>query len=257
MKATLYSSSGDKKSEVTLPPIFSTKTRADIAQKFYEAEKYVLRQRYASYAEAGKRHSASGLTSHRRHKWKTGYGKGLARLPRKIMSRRGTQFNWVGAETSQTRGGRMSHPPKGLYTPRKINKKEMSLAIASGLASTANPEMIVQRYASLNEVKNIPAVIESMPKKTKDFLSVAEKIFGAASSKVFQIKHVRSGKGKRRARKYKSSAGLLVLVGKDENVKISGVEVKTFAQLRMRDLYPLGRLALYTQKSLQEMQNAA
>jgi len=253
MKAQLYSSSGEKKSEISLPIIFETQIREDMALKYFEAEKFTLRQPYASYEEAGKRHVASGIISHRRHKWKGAYGKGIARTPRKIMSRRGTQFFWVGAEVSQTRGGRMAHPPKGIYTPRKINSKEKKFAIASGLAATANPALIVRRYSSIKSAPFTPAVIESIPNKTKEVLSAMKKIFGSSFDKVFKNKSVRAGLGKRRARKYKSNAGLLIVIGKDEKVNVSGIETKKISELRMRDLYPLGRLSLYTQKAIEEL----
>jgi len=60
-----------------------------------------------------------------------------------------------------------------------------------------------------------------------------------------------------RARKYKSNAGLLVVTGKEEKIKFSGLDIKKIGDLKMRDLYPLGRLTLYTQKALEEMKNAA
>src|SRR3989344_4919800 len=123
MKAQVYSPSGEKKSTIELPSCFDTLLREDLAGKVFEAEKYERMQPYAGYKEAGKRHSASGTISHMRHTWKGHYGKGIARLPRKTMHRRGTQFFWVGAEVSQTRGGRSAHPPKPGFAFRKINKK--------------------------------------------------------------------------------------------------------------------------------------
>jgi len=172
------------------------------------------------------------------------------------MWRRGTQFYWIGAEVSSARGGRSIHAPQGLYTPRKTNKKEKILAIASGLAATLHTDLIKKRYSSLSSPVN-SAVIESLPSKTKEILFLTKKIFGAASEKVFKIKQVRSGKGKKRARKYKSNAGIIVIIGKDEKVNVSGLDVRKIPELRMRDLYPLGRLALYTQKALEELKNVA
>jgi large subunit ribosomal protein L4e len=257
MKAILYSKSGEKKSDVTLPSVFDSKIRQDIVQKYFEAEKFVLRQRYASFDEAGKRHSASGIISHRRHKWKTAYGKGISRAPRKIMWRRGTQFYWIGAEVSSARGGRTIHGPQGLYTERKINAKEKKIALSSALASTAMKDYVVKRYSSIENSPVVPVVMESFPDKTKDALKILQTIYGSSFDKIFKIKSVRAGKGKRRSRKYKENAGLLVVTAKDENVKCSGVEVKKVSELRIRDLYPLGRLTLYTQKSLEELKNVA
>lgn len=258
MKAQLYSQSGEKKSEIELPEIFSSSIREDLAAKSFEVEKFELRQPYASYSEAGKRHSASGTISHLRHTWKGHYGKGISRVPRKTMWRRGTQFYWVGAEISGSRGGRISHPPQGVYADRKINKKETKLAFDSAFAATANKLFVLKRYSTLNEneIPSIPLVIESAPAKTKDFLAVLEKIFGKAYSLVVRNKEVRPGKGKKRGRKYKSNAGLLLVTASDEKVKCKNIEVKAVKEINIADLYPLGRLTLYTKKALEELKNS-
>ena len=67
MKATLYDLKGEKKSEVSLPALFDTKVRDDVAFKTYEAIKFMLMQPYSHAPEAGKRHSSSGTISHQRH----------------------------------------------------------------------------------------------------------------------------------------------------------------------------------------------
>src|SRR3989338_6070014 len=163
MKSTLYDSKGSKKSEIELPEIFSTPLRQDLVMKYAEAEKYSNRHRYGSYAEAGKRHSASGTISHRRHEWKGHYGKGISRVPRKAMWRRGTQFYWVGAEVSGTRGGRKAHAPTGIKRFRKINEKELLFAMRSAFASTANKEFIQERYSTLEKSNLIfPIILDSL-----------------------------------------------------------------------------------------------
>jgi large subunit ribosomal protein L4e len=251
MKAQLFDVNGNKKSDVELPEIFNSAVREDMVIKFFEVEKEY--QPYATWEEAGKRHVASGKVSHRRHKWQTAYGKGISRVPRKRMWRRGTQFYWVGAEVSSTRGGRRAHPPKGIYSPRKINKQEAKMAMNSAFAATANPNLIVKRYATLGELKAAPWVIESLPQKTKDVLESLRKIFGGFFSLILKRKVVRAGKGKTRGRKYKSNAGLLLVVGKDENVKIKGIDVRKMGEVKISDLYPLGRITLYTTKALEEL----
>lgn len=251
MKAALYDSKGEKKSEIELPEIFDAVIREDIAAKLFESEKEV--QPYSSYEMAGKRHVASGTISKRRHKWKGSYGKGISRVPRMRMWRRGTQFYWIGAEVSSTRGGRRAHPPKGVYTPKKVNKKEMKIAMDSALAATASKDYIVGRYASLESIKSAPFVIESLPAKTKDAFETLKKIFGELFALVLKNKTIRPGKGKLRGRRYKSNAGLLLVTGKDENVRITGIDVRKSNNLKISDLYPLGRLALYTKKAIEEL----
>jgi large subunit ribosomal protein L4e len=256
MKTTLYAHDGTKKSEIELPTIFSAPIREDLAQKCFEVEKFSLRQPYASYEEAGKRHSASGKIRHARRKWRSHYGKGMARLPRKTMWRRGTQFYWIGAEVSQTRGGRVAHPPKGPYAYRKINRKEKLIALRSALAATFNLTYIKKKYLLLRDKKELIAscVIESLPEKSKALAHSLKNIFGNQTELIFKNKEVRAGKGKRRGRKYKSNAGLLIIKAKDEKAKFSGIDMKSVSELNIKDLYPLGRLTLYTKKALDELE---
>jgi len=256
MKAKLYDEKGNQKAEIDLPEFFSSTIRKDLVQKYFEVEKYILRQVYGAYDEAGKRHSASGTISHLRHTWKGAYGKGISRVPRKTMWRRGTQFFWVGAEISGSRGGRKSHPPKGIYGARKINKKEAKAAFASAFASTANKELVSQRYSSI-EIKSTPFVIESVPTKAKEMISTFQKILGSAYTIAEKKKKVRPGKGKNRGRKFKSTAGLLLVKSQSENISSKNFDVKNIQDVNIADLYPLGRLTIYTKKALEDLKNVA
>ena len=254
MKATLYNSEGEKKSQVELPSLFETKIREDIVSKYFEADKLI--QPYASFKEAGKRQSASGRISHKRHDWKGHYGSGRSRIPRKTMSRSGKHFNWIGAEISSTRGGRRAHPPKGIGKEKKINKKEVKLAMDSAFAATGNADFIINRYSSLDKLEiKVPVVIESKLDniKTKDMKEMLNNIFGDIIYLIIKNKEIRSGKGKLRGRKYKSNAGLLFVKEKDEKVKMKGIEIKNVDDISISDLYPLGRLTVYTEKALSEL----
>ncbi|MBX4211867.1 50S ribosomal protein L4 [Candidatus Pacearchaeota archaeon] len=258
LKATVYDLSGNKKGELELPAFFSNPIRADIAAKSFETWKMMNQHLYSGYKEAGKRHSASGTISHQRHDWKGHYGKGISRVPRKTMNRRGTQFFWVATEVSGTRGGRRSHTPLGFRAPRKINYKEMQMALHSAFAATASEKYIQQRYSSLENVKTaFPIVVESVPAKSKDVLILLKKILGTLHDLTPRRKSVRPGKGKLRGRKYKSSAGLLVVKGKDEKVQMKGLDIRTAREVSIADLYPLGRLTIFTHKGMEELKNVA
>lgn len=255
VKANLYTAKGEKKSQIELPALFDTPVREDIIHKFFESDKLGNRQPYASYEEAGKRHVASGKLFHRRKKWRTAYGKGQSRVPRKQMWRRGSQFYWIGAEVSSARGGRMPHPPKGLLMYRKINNKEKTLAFNSALSATLNNALIAKRYSTL-DIKSVqPSVIESLPKKTKELIAALSAIFPGVDH-VLKEKKMRSGKGKMRGRKYKSTAGLLIVTSSKEPAKFSGLDVKSVDEVGITDLYPLGRLTLYTQEAVNELKKA-
>jgi len=265
MKATLFDISGKKKSDIAMPAVFDTVVREDLAAKAAEAAKQW--QAHSTYEEAGKRHSASGTISHKRHDWKGQYGKGISRTPRKNMSRRGSQFNWVGAEVSNTRGGRSIHHPVGLRYYRKINKKEMKLALNSALAATAHYKYVQQRYARLADADAhvpaqqrgpkvvVPIVIESKldNMKFKDLKIMLKSIFGNSFDLILQHKQVRAGVGKMRGRTYKRNAGLLLVKSSKEKVTASGFDIINAKDVSITELYPLGRITMYTEKALEEL----
>jgi large subunit ribosomal protein L4e len=251
MKTTLFDSTGKKKSEMELPAVFNTRIREDIVQKYFEAEKLV--QPYAPYSEAGRRHSASGTISHKRHDWKGHYGRGISRVPRKTMWRRGTQFFWIGAEVSGARGGRRAHPPKGIGKEKKINKKEIQIAMSSALASTSNKEYIISRYQSISKIDLAPAIIESLPEKTKQLKQTLNSIFPNLEKIIFRNYSTRAGVGKLRGRKYKSNAGILIVTSENEYKQLKGFDIVPINELSIADLFPLGRIALFTQKAIGEL----
>jgi len=253
MKASLYTQDGKSKGEIELPALFSTTIRPDIVQKIIRSQIFLQMQPFSHDPLAGKKHSASGTISHQRHDWKGHYGRGISRIPRKTMWRRGTQFYWIGAEISSTRGGRRAHGPSLIKRLRKVNKKEMEIAFNSALSATVSPKYIIERYSSLDSIKGIPAVIESIPEKTKVLLSTIKTIFPDISEILVKKRSVRAGRGKARGRKYKSSPGLLIIKSDSEVVKSSLVEIKSVSNISLDSLYPLGRLTLYTKKAIEQL----
>jgi len=251
MKVNLYALDGKKKSQTELPKMFSIRIRKDLVQKYFETDKLI--QPYSPFARAGLRQSASGTISHKRHDWKGHYGRGISRVPRKTMWRRGTQFFWVGANIPGARGGRKAHPPKGIGKEKKINKKEIQLAMNSGFAATASKDFVLKRYLTLEKIDEVPFVLESLPEKTKQLKETIENIFGENSQIAFKQKSVRAGKGKSRGRKYKSNAGVLIVTSRSEKKELKGFDIKSVDTITIADLYPLGRLTIYTQKALEEL----
>ncbi len=254
MKAQVYSLAGIKKGEILLPKSFSQRIREDIVLKYFEAEK--ISQPYSAAPEAGRRHSAAGTISHKRHDWKGHYGQGRSRAPRKTMWRRGTNFYWVGAEVSGARGGRKAHAPELNKSFPKLNKKEKILALNSCLAATMSKEHIIKRYSGISDFENkMPIIIEfgSEKLKTKSFIDLVKKILGENYEIAFKKKRVRSGRGKTRGRKYKSNAGLLLVKAEKEKIKLNGIDLVSLSDLKVSDLYPLGRITFYTEEAIKEM----
>jgi len=261
MKTSILDINGKKTKEITLPSFFSEKIREDIVAKVLEAQK--TRQPYAPSPVGGKQHSASGKIQHVRHVWKTMQGKGISRVPRKIMSRRGSQFNWVGAEIPNAVGGRRAHPPKiiSMINTKKINKKEMEIALKSALSSTANEKIVSNKYKRLKDKKisGLPLVVESkiLSLRTKEFISSLKKILGEVLFEVsLKKREIRSGVGKLRGRRHKKNAGLLLVVGNDEKLKTNIIDVKEVKGLNVTDLAEggIGRLTIYTEEAIKNLQ---
>ncbi len=260
MKTHIIHINGEKGKEITLPSAFSESVREDIVAKVVEARK--TRQPYAPSPVGGKQHSASGKIQHVRHVWKTMQGKGISRVPRKIMSRRGSQFSWVGAEIPNAVGGRRAHPPKviSMINTKRINKKEMTIAMKSALSATGNEKLVAKRYATLNDKKlsGLPIVVESKitSLKTKNLISGLKKVLGDTLFEVsLKQRSVRSGKGKLRGRKYKKNLGLLLVTGNKEKLKTSLIDVKDVKSLNVTDLANggVGRLTIYTEEAISEI----
>jgi len=257
MKTKLYNKTGKAIKDVTLPKNFSSKIREDILAKVFETQKAIYSQAYGSMEGAGAQYSASGISKKKRHDWKGTYGKGISRIPRKIMSRHGSSFNWIGATVSNTRGGRRPHAPKSEKNPfKKINKKELLIAFNTGFAGTINEKALEKKYG-----KNIPSGLvfsnDILEIKTKDFLEILKSIYADKISSVLKTKKIRAGIGKMRGRKYKKSAGLLFVLGSKESMKRKGIEVVNIDELRISDLAPNGepgRVTFYTEEAVKEIE---
>jgi large subunit ribosomal protein L4e len=262
MKTKILDVHGKEKSNIDLPKCFSGKVREDVVAKVLESKK--VKQPFSPSPVAGKQHSASGLLKHHRKVWKSSYGRGMSRIPRKIMTRKGSQFNWVGAEVSNTRGGRRPHPPKilSMINLRKINKKEQKIAIESALSATINEKYLIKKYETLknSKIEKLPFIVETKfaTLKAKELVSSLKKILGEnLFGLAIQKKSVRSGRGKLRGRKYKSNAGMLLVVGNDEKLKTTAFDVVKVKKLGVNDLAKggLGRLTVYTENAINDLEN--
>lgn len=258
MKATILGIDGKKSKEVELPAVFETPLREDIISKVFN----VLRdfQPYGSYILAGKDISASSKQKHTRHKWKTLYGYGISRVPRKSLGRRGDRFSWIAAFIPGVRKGRQAHPPKPVKNKGIINKKEQKLALNSAIASTASSKVLLDKYSLKLESLPIIFVSEILSKKPKEVENVLK---GLLKIDEISEKKVRAGKGKRRNRKYKVSKKILLVVSKDEikhalKLKNIGIDVVYTQQLSILNLATggkPGRIAVYTEKAIHELAN--
>jgi large subunit ribosomal protein L4e len=259
MKTKILDINGNEKENIEMPKVFGASIRADIVSKVLETKK--RQQPYSPSPIAGKQHSAKGLIVHARHVWRSGYGRGASRVPRKIFSRKGSQFNWEGAEVPQAKGGMRAHPPKVIQFLKnlKINKKELKIAFESALSATANEKYLIKKYSTLEKLdKKMPLIISSniLKLKTKDLLKTLKLILGKELYNIaIRKKTIRAGKGKLRGRKYKSNAGFLFVLGNNEKLKTSLFEVKNVKNLNVINLAEggLGRLTIYSEEAIKNL----
>ena len=260
MKATTYTNKGEKGKEISLPKHFSEEVRPDLIKRAVLAIQANKRQPYGAKYQAGMDYSAK--LSRRRKDYRGGYNKGISRIPRKVMLRRGTQFIFTGAVISGTVGGRRANPPKSEKNlSQKINKNERRKSIRSAMAATIDKSLIEKRG---HMAKEIPLIIEKLEeiKKTKEFKDLLIKLGLDKEIERSSKKRIRAGKGKTRGRKYKTPKGPLVVIEKNSPIikaasNVPGVDICVIDSLNAELLAPgavPGRLTIWSTKALERLE---
>jgi large subunit ribosomal protein L4e len=175
MKTDVFTINGEKKGTIALPIVFESEIRYDLIKKAYESEQSLLKPKYGTFSWAGKLTSSSGKIKHARAGYRAHYGRGISRVPRKTLTRRGTNFYWVGAFAPGTRGGRAAHPPKSWKNwEKKINKKEKQKALYSAIASV-KPIIIEEKFEDLKKTKEINNALKKVLGKERSALIITSK----------------------------------------------------------------------------------
>ena len=249
--------------KIKLPAQFTEELRVDLIKRAVLSYISQNRQAFGANPEAGFRHSVR--LSRRRKDYKTAYKKGISRTPRKTMSRRGTQFNWVGAFSPNTVGGRRAHPYKSEKDwEEKINNKEKNKAIRSALAATLKSELVSKRGHIVP--KNYPLALSNDVEKIsklKDVRIIFEKLgLDKEIERCKEIK-IRSGKAALRGRKNKKKVGMLLVVSDEKSNLLKaarnfqGFDVISIHNLNAKLLAPgthAGRLTVYTESAIEKLE---
>ncbi|MBI2129418.1 50S ribosomal protein L4 [Candidatus Woesearchaeota archaeon] len=256
MKVPVLSLTNNEIGKKELPQQFNEPVRFDLISRAVIAIRANTRQPYGAKFEAGQR--ASAKLSRRRRDYKGSYGIGISRVPRKIMSGKGSRHNWVGAVAPGTVGGRRAHPPKPSKDwAKKVNKKENRKAIRSALAAAMNKEFVK------NVPENYPFILETKfesLRKTKEVIDALIRLGFLNELERAEERTIRAGKGKMRGRKYRTKKSVLFVVSKKCGLmsaakNISGsdiVEVKNInAELLVPGIRP--RIALFTEAAIDEL----
>lgn len=241
--------------EVDLPTVFTAPIRSDIVQFVFNSLNRNNRQAYAVSQKAGM--MACALS------W--GPGRAVSRVSR--VGGSGTSRSGQGAFGNFCRKGRMFNPTTTWRRwHRKVNVTQRRHAVASAVAATAIPSLVLARGHRINQVPEIPLVMDKLNvSKTKGLLSIFEK-FGLQDEldKVKDGKKIRCGSGKYRNRRYVLKRGPLVVYDNDsQNVvlaskNIPGVEACHISRLNLLQLAPgghLGRFVIWTSNAFAQLDN--
>ncbi|MGM5488214.1 MAG: 50S ribosomal protein L4 [Nanobdellota archaeon] len=244
-----------------LPEQFNEPVREDLIRRAVFRAENNARHAYGSDPRAGQKHSAE--LSRRRRKYRGSYGFGISRIPRKILTRRGTRFYWVGAQIPGTVGGRRAHAPKAeKQWGQKLNKKENRKAIRSAIAATVIAKRVSNRGHLVPE--DYPFILDDSfegLKKTQEVIDYLKSCGFENELRRARQKTIRAGKGTMRGRRYKKRKGpLLVVSGACDAVKaaknVPGVDVTAVNQLNAKLLAPgtmVGRATLFTAQAIERM----
>jgi large subunit ribosomal protein L4e len=251
---SVFSLSGDKSGETTLPAVMMAPLRPDIVQFVHTNMNKNHRQAYAVSIRAGKEVSA--------HSW--GTGRAVARIPR--VGGGGTSRSGQGAFGNMCRGGRMFAPTKTWRKwHKKINISQKRYAVASALAASAIPALVMARGHSIEQVPEVPLVIENAVESTKK-TSAAKDVLSALGAlddveKSGDSKKIRAGKGKMRNRRYVMRRGPLIIYQANDGVEqafrnLPGVELCCVDRLNLLQLAPgghMGRFCVWSQAALEAL----
>ncbi len=254
MKAELKGMDGKKAKDIDLPRQFDEEFRPDIIKRAVLAVQSHKIQPYGAFKRAG-----LGYASHlskRRKEYKSSYGHGNSRTPRKVLTRRGLHFFYQGATVPNTVGGRRSHPPKAEKDwTEKINIKERRKAIRSAIAATMTSDLVKKRGHTTESII-IDSKIEELT-KTKDVYTLFTKLMADEMKRV-EYKKIRAGKGTMRGRKYKYKKGPLIVISKKcplvkSSKNLQGFDICIVSDLNAELLAPgcdAGRLTVWTEGAI-------
>jgi large subunit ribosomal protein L4e len=248
--ADIFDLQGTSKGKITLPEVFTTPLRPDVIKRAVLAIQSNRIQPQGRDPMAGKRTTAESR----------GTGSAIARVPR-IKGGSGRA-----AFAPSTVKGRQPHPPRAeKKIVKNIPKKEAKLALLSAIAATAKKETVASRGHKIENVVQIPLIVDNAIESLKRAKEVEETLarlgVSADITRVRDSRNVRAGKGKHRGRKMKQAIGPLIVVVENKGLvnaasNVPGVEVTTVANLNTEMLAPgthPGRLTLWTNGAIETL----
>merc|ERR1711904_418838 len=146
--STIFGLNGKPDGQMFLPTIFTAPIRPDIIHAVHNNINKNRRQPYGVSSKSGHTTAAGS--------W--GTGRAVARIPR--VHGGGTQRSGQGAFGNMCRGGHMFAPTKSWRRwQRKTNIKIRRYAIASAIAATGVPALVMAKGHRVDHVAELPLVI--------------------------------------------------------------------------------------------------
>jgi len=249
-----FDNPSEKSGTVPMPVVLTSPLRPDLVRYCHTGISKNKRQAQGVYAKAGYETAAES--------W--GTGRAVARVPRAPGG--GTHRSGQGAFGNMCRGGGMFCPTKTWRRwHRRVNVTQKRHAVATALAASSLPPLVMARGHRIGEVSELPLVVssgvESM-QKTKDAVEMLKKAGCEEElTRVLDSKKVRAGKGKMRNRRYTMRKGPLVVYGEDNGIvramrNIPGVDTASVDRLNLLQLAPggsFGRFIVWTENALKRL----
>jgi large subunit ribosomal protein L4e len=239
---------------MALPGVFLAPVRPDVVHFVHTGISKNKRQARCVNKYAGKSPSAAS--------W--GTGRAVSRIPR--VQGGGTHRSGQGAYGNMCRGGRMFAPTKQWRKwHSKVNVTQKRYAVASALAASAVPGLVMARGHRVDETPELPLVVSNAVEsktKTADAVALLKKLGAYADvEKVIASRTMRAGKGKMRNRRFVQRRGPLIIYAKDDGItrafrNIPGVELANVDSLNLLQLAPgghLGRFCVWTQGAFEKL----
>jgi large subunit ribosomal protein L4e len=150
---------------------------------------------------------------------------------------------------------------------RKINKNQSRYAVASALAASAIPGLVMARGHAIEEVPELPLVVGNGAQsltKTSDAIALLAK-FGANLDveRCANSKKLKPGRGKMRGRRHEIKRGPLIVFDETESTSIQfafrnlgGVDTCAVTRLNLLQLAPgghIGRFVIFTQSAFAKL----
>jgi len=243
-----------KEKVLSLPSVFKAPIRPDVVNFVHQQMSMNHRQAYCVSEKAGHQTSAES--------W--GTGRAVARIPR--VRGGGTHRSGQGAFGNMCRGGRMFAPTKPWRRwHRRINVNQRRYALASAVAASGVPALVMSKGHVVDEIPELPLVVSDKIQelsKTKQAVIFLRRCKAWADvQKVYKSQRFRAGKGKMRNRRRIQRRGPLIVYHQDQGLRhafrnIPGIDLVSINKLNLLKLAPgghVGRFIIWTQSAFEKL----